>query len=525
MRKKSLIIMSLVLIVGIVSVVLINRYIVSKNYYTEEYRPQFHFSPEENWMNDPNGMVYYEGEYHLFYQHNPHGTEWGPMYWGHAISKDMIEWEHRPIALEPDDLGTIFSGSAVVDWNDTSGFFDGGHGLVAIFTHNGEGQKQSIAYSKDKGRTWEKYAGNPVIPNDADIRDFRDPKVLWHDKTEKWVMALAAGKKIMFYGSDNLIDWEFLSEFGEGVGAQGGVWECPDLFELPVDGDPNNTKWVLQVDIGDGAIAGGSGAQYFIGEFDGISFVSDDNPEDINWLDYGADFYAAQSFSDIPSEDGRRIMIAWMNNWLYANRIPTEEWRGVASFPRVIELKTSKKGDIKVFQKPIEELDTITKTELFKIENQVVKASEIPNILEDVEADVFQLTAEIVMEEPVNFGFKVRKSEEEGEETVIGYSHSEQELFVKRTQSDDDYFSPYFNGRHTVSIEDENIITIHILVDKSSIEVFAQNGEFVITDLIFPSGKSKGLEIYVENGEVLINSLEINSLQSVWQKGVFSNWF
>ncbi|MED1563513.1 hypothetical protein AJ85_05520 [Alkalihalobacillus alcalophilus ATCC 27647 = CGMCC 1.3604] len=485
--------------------------------YTEQYRPQFHFSPEENWMNDPNGMVYYEGEYHLFYQHNPHDNVWGPMYWGHAISKDMIEWEHRPIALEPDEIGTIFSGSAVVDWNNSTGFFDEkGEGLVAIFTHAGDGQSQSLAYSKDKGRTWEKYEGNPVIPSDPTIPDFRDPKVFWHDDTEKWVMAITAGKKVLFYGSHNLIEWDFLSEFGKGMGAQAGVWECPDLFELAIDGDPDHTKWVLQVDIGDGAIAGGSGAQYFIGEFDGTTFVSDHDPEQINWLDYGADFYAAQSFSDMPTEDGRRVMIAWMNNWLYANQVPTEVWRGAMSFPREMQLMTDSMGEIKVAQKPIEELNSLRGEQLFYLENEKVDQSFAKELLADIKADTFELFIEIDRNSLSDVGFKIRQSDNLEDETQIGFSSETNELFVERRQLDEIYFSPYFNGRHKVEIANSNTLTLQILVDQSSVEVFAQDGQYVITDLIFPNEDSVNMEFFLEGEEVFIHNLTIHSLQSIW---------
>lgn len=516
MKKTILIICCIVF--GIIGIFFVKDLLKTETYYVEDFRPQFHFTPEEKWMNDPNGMVYYEGEYHLFYQHNPHDNEWGPMYWGHAVSKDMVKWEHLDIALEPDELGTIFSGSAVVDWNDTTGFFDDSDGLVAIFTHNGDkGQQQSIAYSKDNGRTWKKFEGNPVIPNDGEIKDFRDPKVFWHEDTKKWVMAIAAGKKVMFYNSSDLIEWEYLSEFGEGIGAQGGVWETPDLFELPVDGDPDNMRWVLEVDIGDGAIAGGSGAQYFIGTFDGTTFSSDQEADEINWLDYGADFYAAQSFSDIPESDGRRIMIAWMSNWLYANQVPTESWRSATSFPRVMELKTTERGELKLFQSPVEELNNIIEESIFSIENQDVDVSDAPSLLEDIQADVFQLKAEIEMDQMVDFGFKIRKSEERAEETIIGYSHQEQEFFVQRNQTEEGYFSPYFDGRHSIPVNDEKTIDIQVLVDQSSVEVFIQDGEYVITDIIFPSDESQEIEFYLETGSVHVKSLEIQPIQSVWR--------
>ena len=253
-------------------------------YYQEAHRPQFHFTPEANWMNDPNGMVYYDGEYHLFYQYYPDSTVWGPMHWGHAVSTDLTHWEHLPIGLYPDSLGYIFSGSAVVDWDNTSGLGKNGQPpMIAIFTHHDpigekEGridfQYQSIAYSNDKGRTWTKYEGNPVVSNPG-IRDFRDPKVIWDAASEQWIMVFAAWDHVKFYGSKNLIDWQHLSDFGKEWGTHAGVWECPDLFPMQVEGT-NEQKWVLLVSINPGAFNGGSGTQYFVGHFDGQGFSLDE---------------------------------------------------------------------------------------------------------------------------------------------------------------------------------------------------------------------------------------------------------
>nr|WP_237389541.1 glycoside hydrolase family 32 protein [Bacillus sp. USDA818B3_A] len=278
--------------------------------YKEKHRPQFHFSPEEKWMNDPNGMVFFNDEYHLFYQYHPFGTTWGPMHWGHAVSKDLIYWEQLPIALYPDDHGAIFSGSAVVDWNNTSGFFPEGPGLVAIYTSadnypesDRPRQRQSLAYSKDNGRTWVKYEGNPVL-SDLNITDYRDPKVFWHNETNKWVMVLATGQSVTLYISANLKDWEFASEFGNKAGSHDGVWECPDLFQLPVDGNENNQKWVMFVSIGDNPqFKEGSRTQYFVGQFDGTTFVNDNPDEMVLWLDFGRDNYAGVSWSDMPAEE------------------------------------------------------------------------------------------------------------------------------------------------------------------------------------------------------------------------------
>jgi len=325
----------------------------NKIYYNEKHRPQIHFSPEENWMNDPNGLVYYKGEYHLFYQYHPHSSVWGPMHWGHAVSEDLLHWEHLPIALKPDEyVGMAYSGSAVVDWNDTSGFFGGKSGIVLIYTstleeEKGGHQQQSIAYSKDKGRTWVKYKDNPVISN-KDKEDFRDPKVFWHEETERWIMVLVSGDRVEFHASKNLKEWYYLSEFGENRGTHKGVWECPDLFSLKSSQENIEKIWVLKVDVQKGALAGGSGGQYFIGHFDGERFKEVEHYKENYWLDHGRDFYAAQSWNDLPGEDERRIWLAWMSNWDYANQIPTEKWRSAMSIPREVEF-IKEKNDNKLF--------------------------------------------------------------------------------------------------------------------------------------------------------------------------------
>ena len=325
----------------------------------EALRPRFHFTPARNFMNDPNGLVFYKGEYHLFYQHNPFGQVWGHMSWGHAVSRDMLQWEHLPVALREEDGVMIFSGSAVVDWNNTSGFCvpagEDRSCLVAIYTGHSPGkQTQNLAFSNDRGRTWTKYASNPVI--DLGLSDFRDPKVFWHAPTSRWVMVtvLATQHKVRFFASPDLKRWQMLSDFGP-AGATGGVWECPDLFALPVDGKPDEIRWVLDVDINPGGVAGGSGGQYFVGAFDGTTFVNDNPPATTLWADYGKDFYATISFSDIPPTDGRRIWMAWISNWQYANEEPTVIWRGAQSVPRELALRRLPDG-IRLVQRPVAEL-------------------------------------------------------------------------------------------------------------------------------------------------------------------------
>ena len=344
-----------------------------KDYYQEEHRPQFHFSPAEKWMNDPNGMVYFEGEYHLFYQYYPDSTVWGPMHWGHAVSEDLVHWEHLPIGLYPDSLGYIFSGSAVIDWKNSSGLGkDGEPPMIAIFTHHdpvgekttqNDFQYQSIAYSHDKGRTWTKYEGNPVIPNTEKIRDFRDPKVMWDDANEEWLMVFAAKDRVKFWRSDDLKSWEFLSDWGHKYGDRIGVWECPDFFPMTV-GDTGAQKWVLLLSINPGSSNGGSGTMYFVGDWDGKNFKVESRFEkDILdgksvWLDYGRDNYAGVTWSDVPDTNGRKLFMGWMSNWDYAQVVPTEKWRSAMTLPRTLKLNDSAQG-YRLFVEPVHELSEL----------------------------------------------------------------------------------------------------------------------------------------------------------------------
>lgn len=483
----------------------------------EKYRPYYHFTPELNWMNDPNGMVYFNGEYHLFYQYHPHGTTWGPMHWGHAISSDMVHWRHYPIALAPDEHGEIFSGSAVVDWKDTSGLFGGKSGLVAIFTHHDkqpgsdrQRQCQSLAYSDDKGRTWTKYSGNPVL-EDERFPDYRDPKVFWHERTNQWVMILATGQTVCIYNSPNLIDWKLASEFGEGHGSHDGVWECPDLFELSIDGDAARTKWVMLVSIGNvPELAEGSRTQVFIGEFDGGTFINGQTPGTVCWLDHGRDNYAGVSWSDIPAEDGRRIYIGWMSNWKYAQVTPTESWRSAMTVPRVLSLMT-RNGELKLIQQPVIELAKL-RTESETWSSIVIEEGDNP--LSHLSLDCCEIIAEFELGTAEEFGLKVRTSENRS--TVVGYQVSNQELFIDRSSSGEISFHEDFKGRHAVKLDALNgRVIMHVWVDSSSVEVFAGNGEAVITDLIFPDPEDQGLEVYTRGGNVHLVSLEVAPLQSI----------
>ncbi|WP_410510863.1 glycoside hydrolase family 32 protein [Paenibacillus sp. BR2-3] len=481
----------------------------------DKYRPRYHFTPPSQWMNDPNGMVHFNGEYHLFYQYHPFGTTWGPMHWGHAVSPDMVHWEHLPVALSPDEYGQIFSGSTVVDWTDTSGFFGGKPGLVAIFTHHDEHpgttrqrERQSLAYSSDYGRTWIKYSGNPVL-EDPGYPDYRDPKVFWHEAAARWIMVLATGQTICIYTSPNLKNWSFASEFGEGHGSHDAVWECPDLFELAVEGDVTGTKWVLFVSTGlAAAIPEGSRTQYFVGHFDGKTFMNELDSKAVRWVDYGRDNYAGVSFSDIPAEDGRRIYIGWMSNWKYANLTPSEGWRSAMTIPRELSLRDVD-GEVRLVQHPVVELSKITE-ETIRFNEITVEEGIIP--MTRIKDDSFRIDAEFELGSASEFGVKVRVSQDGARGTIVGYDTRSGE-YLDRSSSGEVMFHELFSGKHCAKLgSSSQRVNLQIWVDRSSVEVFAGNGECVITDLIFPEPEDHGLEIYAREGNVRLLSLEVTKL-------------
>ncbi|NYH80650.1 fructan beta-fructosidase [Actinopolyspora biskrensis] len=475
---------------------------------TPYWRPTVHFTPERNWMNDPNGMVHFQGEYHLFFQHNPHGDQWGNMSWGHAVSHDLVHWTELPVALSPDELGAIFSGSAVVDHDNTSGLFDAEPGIVAIYTNAGQTQQQSIAYSTDRGRTWTKYAGNPVIENPG-VADFRDPKVFWHDETERWIMSLAEGDRISFYASPDLLNWERLSEFGSDQGAHGGVWECPDLFRLPVEGQPGRSKWVLIVSINPGGPAGGSGMQYFVGEFDGTRFRNDGSPGEVRWVDQGADFYAAVTWAGIPESDGRRLWLGWMSNWTYASEIPTSPWRGSMSVPRELSLIETGAG-LRVAQRPVAELERVRRRPR-RWSGAVSDGGAAPEF-RGSELDMtteFRLTGASA----TSFGLEVFTDGEQV--TRIGYDVTARQVFVERTESGDTTVSDAFPARHAAEhVPDDGVVRLRILMDRCCVEVFGDRGQVVLTDLVFPAPKGNRVRPFADGGRVHLDSWEIYELNA-----------
>ena len=480
----------------------------------EAFRPRYHYTPIRNFMNDPNGLVYHDGEYHAFHQYNPEGNRWGHMSWNHAVSADMVHWKHLSVALKEEDGVMIFSGSAVVDTEDTSGFGKPGQpAMVAVYTGHrvaDEMQSQCLAYSTDRGRTWTKYANNPVIGWE---KDFRDPKVFWHAPTSKWVMAVvkADQKVVRLYGSKDLKDWTLLSTFGPaGVPvAQKPNWECPDLFPLPIEGEKGASKWVLHVGMGGGHIAGGSGGEYFIGEFDGTTFRNDNPPETVLWEDYGKDNYAAISFDGVAGPNGERYWLGWMSNWQYANDVPTSPWRNGFTLPRALSLRRTPEG-LRMIQKPVAALQKLRQAGR-KIAGQTISSTRT-FIPAGVKGDTLEIVAEFEVGTAREFGLAVRKGP--GEQTLVGYDVEKGALFVDRTRSGRSDFNPAFAGRHSGPMPARNgRVKLHLFVDRASVEVFGNSGETVITELIFPKPESQGVQVYARNGSVRLIRMDTWSLK------------
>lgn len=489
--------------------------------YDEPYRPQFHFSPPTSWMNDPNGLVYTDGEYHLFYQYYPDSTVWGPMHWGHAVSPDLVHWQHLPIALAPDSLGYIFSGSAVVDRRNTAGFQTGeALPVVAIFTqHDPVGaaagrddfQTQGLAYSNDLGRSWTVFADNPVLPNPG-MRDFRDPKVRWHEETQRWVMALAAGDHIRFYGSPDLKAWRYLSSFGADAGAHGGVWECPDLF--PLTAPDGRARWVLLVSINPGAPNGGSGTQYFIGAFDGTTFTSENPPETPLWLDWGRDNYAGVTWSDVPEADGRRLFIGWNSNWNYGQQVPTAPWRSAMTLPRSLSLIETEQG-LRVASQPVAELQGL------RGPGTTLGAAAVDSLLAiDELTDPSRFEAIL----DVDLGGTARElgvelANARGERYRFGYDREAGQLFSDRRDARRTPFSETFaKDRHVAPYRARGSrLRLHFFVDRSSVEVFVDGGAVVMTELVFPSAPFDQVRLVAEGGAATLVAAELYQLQSIWE--------
>ena len=472
----------------------------------KQWRPAYHHTPLYGWMNDPNGMFYKDGVWHLYYQKNPYGSKWQNMTWGHSTSTDLINWEHQPDAIRPDGLGSIFSGSAVIDHNNTAGY--GEDAVIVLFTSAGTSQMQSMAHSNDNGQTFEVYPGNPIITLETEARD---PNMFWNEKTGEWnlVLAHALEKENLFFTSPDLKNWTLSGTFGKGLGAQEGVWECPDLFELKVPGT-GETKWVLICNINPGGPFGGSGIQYFIGDFDGKTFTSDTNPDgtvSTKWLDYGKDNYALVSWSDAP--DNRRTAIGWMSNWQYAADVPTMQFRSANTLPREMALFKDADGELRVASVP--------SPELFKLRDKIV--STVYNKTLSTTPTEFSLPENGLCE--INLTFKASNtdlvtltlSNSEDEKVVMKYDAKNHTMSFDRKQSGIVDFSDKFPAvTSSPTFEKDGKINLRIFVDRSSMELFGNNGEFVMTNLVFPNKPYTTLSVESKNGNAKLNDLKIYSL-------------
>lgn len=420
----------------------------------EKHRPAYHHTPAYGWMNDPNGMFYKDGVWHLCFQYNPYGSQWENMTWGHSVSTDLVNWTQMPSVLEGDALGAIFSGSSVVDKNNTAGF--GKDAVVAFYTTAGHSQTQSMAYSTDGGKTFTKYEMNPVITSTA--RDFRDPHVFWNDEAGFWNMILAAGQEMQIYSSANLKDWKYESSFGHEYGNHGGVWECPDLMKMKVRGT-DKEKWMLICNINPGGPFGGSATQYFIGQFDGHKFTCEDEPGETKWMDYGKDHYATVTFDNAP--DGRRVAIAWMSNWQYANQVPTMQYRSANSIVRDLGL-FEYKGETYCSVMPAKEMDAVRGA-------RTASPTDACEIVVTLKGDA-QIT--------------LRNGK--GEKVVMTYDDTEETFDMDRRRSGNVSFSDAFPVVTSTPTYGK-MRQLRIFVDRSSIEAFDADGKMVMTNLVFPT--------------------------------------
>lgn len=467
----------------------------------EAFRPSFHFTPQYGWMNDPNGLVYKDGTYHLYYQYNPYASVWGNMHWGHATSTDLVHWTHQPIAIYPDALGAAFSGSAVVDSRNDAGF--GKNSMIAFYASAGDRQTISMAYSDDNGMTFKKYSGNPVVA--SNVPDFRDPKVFYHQASSKWIMIVAAGQEMQFYTSSNLKDWTYESSFGKSEGCHDGVWECPDMMELPVEGT-NVKKWVLICNINPGGPFGGSATQYFVGSFDGKNFVND-SPSLTKWMDYGKDHYATVAWNGAPQ--GRHIVLAWMSNWQYAPVVPTKQYRSGNSVPRELSL-FKEKGETYIKCSPVAELLSLRKERVSKRSFTVASNYTIKNLLQHNEgAFEIEMTLEDNAAQMMCFELK----NEKGEKVSCYFDVAKHQFAMDRTKSGDVSFSKDFPCTTFAPTTSQKTHTIRLFFDRSSIEIFGDNSRFAMTNLVFPSEPYNQLDFVAKSGTFKVKSLNIYKLQ------------
>ncbi len=471
--------------------------------FKETHRPQYHFSPAKNWMNDPNGLVYYNGLYHLFFQHNPFGNVWGHMSWGHATSKDLIHWNELPVAIAEENGVMIFSGSAVVDKKNSTRFSSDSkkESLVAIYTaHTNTLQTQALAFSNDEGLTWKKYTGNPVL--DLHKKDFRDPNVFWYEPNKSWIMAVSQPNEhqISFYASTNLKEWKLLSNFGP-TGDLSGVWECPDLLQVPIENVPGKYKWVLFT-------SQNSTMQYFVGEFDGTKFIEDKPGAKIHKQDHGTDYYAAVTYHNSP--DKQPVSIGWVNNWEYANAIPTKPWKSAMSLPRKLSVK--KEGDVWVLiQQPMKALQKLRAIQENISNRTISKTASLKQ-----KGNCFELELDMIPSKNAIGGLRIAVGN--GHFFEIGYDATLEQLFIDRTNTNCSFNAKYATiNKKAADLKTMNgKIALHIFFDESIVEIYTADGSVVFTAQVFPEKSENGLEFFSNGSEIKFENIRYWKMKSAW---------
>ncbi|HJE48154.1 GH32 C-terminal domain-containing protein [Phocaeicola coprophilus] len=472
----------------------------------ETFRPVYHHTPAYGWMNDPNGMFYKDGVYHLFFQYNPYGSVWGNMHWGHSTSSDLIHWNFEGVSIVPDAWGAIFGGSCVVDHNNTAGF--GKDAVIAFYTSAkstpwGDVQSESMAYSLDNGKTFVKYAGNPIITSLE--KDFRDPKVFWYAPGKHWVMILAVGQHMELYSSVNLKDWKKESEFGKMQGAHGGVWECPDLIELPVEGS-REKKWVLICNINPGGPFGGSAAQYFVGSFDGKTFVNE-SPVQTKWMDWGKDNYATVTWNNAP--DGRCIALGWMSNWQYANNVPTRQYRSANTIARDLTLYKAG-GEFYLKSTPSREMKQARGEKVSVPSFKVTDSYKIESLLKDNNG-AYEIEMEIQVADASKISLNLQN--EKGEQVSMYYDLLRKQFVMDRSKSGKVDFSNDFPAVTAAPVHAGKTLRLRLFVDRSSIEAFGEDGKFVMTNLVFPSSPYNQMSFGTEGSGYTVSSFNVYKLR------------
>ena len=471
----------------------------------EKFRPVYHHTPAYGWMNDPNGMFYKDGVYHLYFQHNPYGSTWGNMTWGHSTTTDLVNWNYEGLAIKPDAWGAVFSGSAVVDYDNTAGF--GKNAVVAFYTSAksspwGDTQSQSMAYSLDNGKTFVKYAYNPVVTSSK--RDFRDPKVFWYAPDKHWVMILAGGQEMDIYSSKNLKDWKYESSFGAKQGAHGGVWECPDLVELPVEG-AKEKKWVLICNINPGGPFGGNAAQYFVGTFDGKKFVNE-SPTQTKWMDWGKDHYATVTFSNAPG--GRCIALGWMSNWQYQTVLPTLQYRGSNTIARDLTLYRQN-GELLLRCTPSPEIE---KARMQKVSVPSFKVSDSYDLASLLEGNDGAYEIDMTIKNSGASKIMFTLSNDKGEKVNMYYDIMRKQFVMDRSESGKVDFSVDFPAVTVAPVYDTDNIRLRLFVDRTSIEAFGEGGKFVMTNQVFPTEPYNKMSFVSVRGNFTVKSMDVYKL-------------